>query len=223
MVAIVDLQGRLQGKRLDARFFLDETLTHGTEGCNYLLAVDVEMNTVGGYRISSWETATATSSWSLTCPPCAGRHGSRVAWMLADVEWLDGRPVPESPRQILQHQLDRLAERGWVAYVGTELEFILFDETYESAWTKRYSGLKPANQYNMDYSILGTSRVEPVLRGYPSGACATPGCRSSRPKGSATSASTRSPSNTATPSPPATTTSSTRPAAKEIAAQHGKP
>ena len=84
--------------------------------------------------------------------------------MLADIEWLDGRPVLESPRQILRQQIDRLAERGWVAYVGTELEFILFDETYESAWTKGYSGLNPANQYNIDYSILGTSRVEPVLR-----------------------------------------------------------
>ena len=165
VVAIVDLQGRLQGKRLDARFFLDETLHHGTEGCNYLLAVDVEMNTVGGYRISSWETGYGDfvmipdistlrrASWEPGC-----------AWMLADIEWLDGRPVMESPRQILRQQIDRLAERGWVAYVGTELEFILFDETYESAWTKGYSGLNPANQYNIDYSILGTSRVEPVLR-----------------------------------------------------------
>ena len=73
-------------------------------------------------------------------------------------------PVVESPRQILQRQLERLAERGWTAFVGTELEFILFDETYESAWSKRYTGLTPSNQYNVDYSILGTSRVEPVLR-----------------------------------------------------------
>jgi glutamine synthetase len=165
VVAIVDLQGRLQGKRLDSRFFLDETLLHGTEGCNYLLAVDVEMNTVGGYQISSWETGygdfvMAPDVTTLRSVPWEA--GS--AWMLADVRWLDGRPVVESPRQILRHQLDRLAERGWHAYVGTELEFILFDETYESAWTKRYSGLTPSNQYNVDYSILGTARVEPVLR-----------------------------------------------------------
>ncbi len=84
--------------------------------------------------------------------------------VLADVQWLDGAPVVESPRQILQRQLDRLAERGWTAMVGTELEFIVFDDSYEQAWDKRYGDLTPANQYNVDYSILGTSRVEPLLR-----------------------------------------------------------
>jgi glutamine synthetase len=165
VVALVDLQGRLQGKRLDARYFLDETLEHGTEGCNYLLAVDIEMNTVGGYRISSWDTG--YGDFVMVPDPATLRlvpwePGS--AWMLADVHWLDGKPVAESPRQILQRQIERLAERGWTAFVGTELEFILFDETYESAWSKRYAGLTPSNQYNVDYSILGTSRVEPVLR-----------------------------------------------------------
>jgi glutamine synthetase len=165
VVALVDLQGRLQGKRLDARYFLDDVLAHGTEGCNYLLAVDVEMNTVDGYQISSWDTGygdfvmvpdMATARLVPWEPGCA--------WIVADVRWLDGTPVVQSPRQILQRQLDRLAERGWQAFVGTELEFILFDETYESAWSKRYAGLTPSNQYNVDYSILGTSRVEPVLR-----------------------------------------------------------
>ena len=73
-------------------------------------------------------------------------------------------PVVQSPRQVLRAQLDRLAERGWVAMVGTELEFILFDESFESAWSKQYVDLTPSNQYNVDYSILGTSRVEPILR-----------------------------------------------------------
>jgi glutamine synthetase len=165
VVAIVDLQGRLQGKRVDARFFLDDVLGHGTEGCNYLLAVDVEMNTVDGYSISSWQTGygdfvMVPDLSTLRIAPW--EQGS--AWTLADVRWLDHSPVVESPRQILQRQLERLAERGWTAFVGTELEFILFDETYESAWSKRYNGLVPSNQYNVDYSILGTSRVEPVLR-----------------------------------------------------------
>ena len=84
--------------------------------------------------------------------------------MLADIQWHDGSPVAESPRQILEKQLARLADRGWTAYVGTELEFIVFDETYEQAWDKRYHDLQPANQYNVDYSILGTSRVDHVLR-----------------------------------------------------------
>ncbi len=165
IVAIVDMQGRLQGKRLDARFFLNDTLEHGTEGCNYLLAVDVEMNTVDGYRISSWERGYGDF---VMAPDLSTMR--RVPWqpgtalLLADVNWLDGQPVLESPRQILRRQLDRLAERGWTAFVGTELEFILFNETYEDAFRSGYRELTPSNQFNVDYSILGTSRVEPILR-----------------------------------------------------------
>ena len=145
-------------------------LGHGTEGCNYLLAVDVEMNTVDGYAISSWERGYGDF---VMVPDLATLR--RVPWqpgtalLLADATWLDGAPVLESPRQILRRQLDRLAERGWTAFVGTELEFILFDDTYEQAWDKRYHGLTPSNQYNVDYSILGTSRVEPLLRAIRSG------------------------------------------------------
>ena len=165
VIAIVDMQGRLQGKRIDASHFLHEVLPHGTEGCNYLLAVDVEMNTVDGYAISSWERGYGDFVMApdlATLRPVPWQEGT--AMLLADVEWLDGKPVVESPRQILQRQIERLAEHGWIAYVGTELEFIVFDETYESAWSKRYNDLAPSNQYNVDYSILGTSRVEPLLR-----------------------------------------------------------
>ena len=165
IVAMTDMQGRLQGKRVDATHFLNEVLAHGTEGCNYLLAVDVEMNTVDGYTISSWERGYGDFVMApdlQTLRTLTWQPGT--ALLLADVEWLDRTPVLESPRQILRRQLDRLAERGWIAFVGTELEFILFDETYESAWDKGYSGLTPSNQYNVDYSILGTSRVEPLLR-----------------------------------------------------------
>src|ERR1700722_16755514 len=165
VLAIVDLQGRLQGKRFDATHFVNEVLEHGTEGCNYLLAVDVEMNTVAGYTISSWERGYGDF---VMVPDLATLR--RVPWqpgsalLLADLQWLDGTAVAESPRQILQRQLARLAERGWTAFVGTELEFILFNDSYESAFTKRYKDLTPANQYNLDYSILATSRVEPLLR-----------------------------------------------------------
>jgi glutamine synthetase len=84
--------------------------------------------------------------------------------LLADVGWLDGSEVAESPRQILRRQLARLAERGWTAYVGTELEFIVFEDSYETAWQKHYHDLVPANRYNIDYSILGTGRIESLLR-----------------------------------------------------------
>jgi glutamine synthetase len=165
VIAIVDIQGRLQGKRCDAEYFIDEVAGHGTEGCNYLLAVDVEMNTVDGYAMSSWERGYGDL---VMAPDFATLR--RVPWhpgtamLLADVLWLDGNPVLESPRQILKRQLDRLAERGWEAMVGTELEFIVFDDTYEQAWDKRYYDLIPSNQYNVDYSILGTARIEPLLR-----------------------------------------------------------
>jgi glutamine synthetase len=165
VLAITDMQGRLQGKRFAAEHFVEDVLPHGTEGCNYLLAVDVEMNTVGGYEISSWDRGYGDFAM---IPDLATLR--RTTWqpgtalVLADVEWLDGTPVTPSPRQVLKRQVDRLAERGWTAFVGTELEFMLFDETYESASAKRYAGLAAANQYNGDYSILGTSRVEPILR-----------------------------------------------------------
>jgi glutamine synthetase len=83
---------------------------------------------------------------------------------LADVEWSDGSPVVASPRQILRAQLERLAQRGWSANAGTELEFIVFRDTYEDAWKKGYRDLDPANLYNVDYSLLGTARVEPLIR-----------------------------------------------------------
>jgi glutamine synthetase len=165
VLALVDLQGRLQGKRLDARYFLDDVLEHGSEGCNYLLAVDVEMNTVAGYQISSWQRGYGDFAMVPdldTLRPIPWQPGSML--VLSDVQWLDGAPVVQSPRQILRRQLDRLAEHGWQAFVGTELEFILFSDTYEQAWSRRYAGLTPSNQYNVDYSILGTSRVEPLLR-----------------------------------------------------------
>jgi glutamine synthetase len=165
VIAIVDMQGRLQGKRCDAEYFLNDVVGHGTEGCNYLLAVDIEMNTVEGYAMSSWDRGYG----DLVMAPDFDTM-RRVPWqpgtamLLADVAWLDGSPVVESPRQILQRQLERLAERGWMAMVGTELEFIVFNDSYEEAWSKRYVDLTPSNQYNVDYSVLGTARVEPLLR-----------------------------------------------------------
>jgi glutamine synthetase len=165
VVAITDMQGRLQGKRVDARFFLDEVAEHGTDGCNYLMAVDVDMNTVDGYAISSWDQGYGDLVMKpdfATLRTTPWQPGT--ALVLADVAWTDGAMMLESPRQILRRQLDRLAERGWTAYVGTELEFIVFDDSYEQGWQRAYRELTPANQYNVDYSILGTARIEPLLR-----------------------------------------------------------
>ncbi|MEV5883349.1 glutamine synthetase family protein [Streptomyces sp. NPDC052020] len=166
VLAFPDMQGRLQGKRFAARFFLDEVLRHGTEGCSYLLAVDAEMNTVDGYAMSSWDRGYGDFAMH---PDVSTLR--RVPWnegtalVLADLAWSDGSPVTAAPRQILRRQLERLAGRhGLTAQVGTELEFIVFKDTYEQAWNAGYRGLTPANQYNVDYSVLGTGRVEPLLR-----------------------------------------------------------
>jgi glutamine synthetase len=165
LLAIVDMQGRLQGKRLTASHFLDEVVPNNAEGCNYLLAVDVDMKTVEGYAMSSWEKGYGDFVMAPdldTLRPVPWHPAT--AMCLADVQWADGSDVVASPRQILRRQLDRLAERGWVANAGTELEFILFRDSYEQAWHKGYRDLEPANLYNVDYSLLGTARVEPLIR-----------------------------------------------------------
>jgi glutamine synthetase len=165
LLAITDMQGRLQGKRCHGRYFLDEVVPHAAEGCNYLLAVDVDMRTVGGYAMSSWERGYGDFVMRpdlTTLRMVPWQEGTALC--LADLEWNDGAPVVASPRQILRLQTDRLSERGWTALAGTELEFIVFRDTYEEAWGKAYRDLTPANLYNVDYSLLGTARVEPLLR-----------------------------------------------------------
>jgi glutamine synthetase len=165
VVAFTDMQGRLQGKRLHGHYFVDHVIGHGTEGCNYLLAVDVDMNTVAGYSISSWERGYGDMDFVLD--PDTIRlltHLPATAMIQCDLTWPDHSAVVQSPRTILQAQLDRVAAHGWQALAGTELEFIAFEDTYEAAHDANYVGLRPVNQYNVDYSILGTTRVEPLLR-----------------------------------------------------------
>src|SRR5277367_3754600 len=165
LLALTDMQGRLQGKRLTARHFLAEVAEHGAEGCNYLLGVDVDMATVEGYAMFSWERGYGDFVLRpdlATLHPVPWQEGTVVC--LADVAWEDGSDVTVSPRQILRGQLARLAERGWTGNAGTELEFIVFRDTYEQAWHKGYRELDPANLYNVDYSLLGTARVEPLIR-----------------------------------------------------------
>jgi glutamine synthetase len=165
LLCIADMEGRLQGKRLTARHFLEEVVEHDAEGCNYLLAVDVDMNTVDGYEMSSWSRGYGDFVMKPDLPTLR-----RIPWhegtalLMADLGWEDGSDVVASPRQILRRQLARLAERGWKATAGTELEFIVFNDSYEQAWNKGYRNLEPANLYNVDYSMLGTSRVEPLIR-----------------------------------------------------------
>src|SRR5437660_7318725 len=133
VVAFTDMQGRLMGKRVDAEFFLEELEAgHPVEGCNYLLALEMEMDPVPGYEIASWERG--YGDFALRPDPGTLR---RVPWLegtalvLCDVLWHDGTPVAPSPRQVLRRQIDRAAELGFTPMVGSELEFFLFRETYE--------------------------------------------------------------------------------------------
>ncbi len=165
VIAFTDMQGRLQGKRLHAAYFLDVVLDQGAEGCNYLLGVDVDMNTVAGYAMTSWDKGYGDMEFvldhdTLRLLP----HLPGTAMVQCDLVWADHAAVEPSPRQVLKRQLGRARDAGYVALAGTELEFILFEDTYESAWDAGYRGLTPSNQYNVDYSIVGTTRVEPVLR-----------------------------------------------------------
>jgi glutamine synthetase len=165
IVAFCDMQGRLTGKRVSARLFVEEVAAHGAECCNYLLAVDVDMNTVDGYAMSSWDTGygdmvmTPDFSTLRIIPWLPG-----TAMVMADLSWDDGSPVSAAPRSILNRQIERLAEQGLVPYVGTELEFMVFDDSFREAWAAGYRGLTPASDYNVDYAMHASTRMEPLLR-----------------------------------------------------------
>jgi glutamine synthetase len=165
IVAFTDMQGRLMGKRVSARHFADEVAEHGAHCCSYLLAVDVDMNTVPGYAMSGWDTGygdmvmTPDLTTLRLIPWLPG-----TALVMADLLWQDGTPVEPAPRRVLRCQLDRLSQHGLGAYVATELEFMVFDETYRQAWAGGYRGLTPASDYNMDYAVLASTRLEPLLR-----------------------------------------------------------
>jgi glutamine synthetase len=164
LVAMTDMQGRLQGKRCDARFFLEDVTKHAVEACSYLLAVDTEMATVEGYALASW--AHGYGDFVLRPDLATLRvlpwHPGTVLCH-ADVTWGDESAVRPAPREVLRGQIARLAEHGWRGLAGTELEFMVFADRYEDAWDAGYRDLTPATRYNVDYSVLGTARVEPLL------------------------------------------------------------
>lgn len=164
VVAFPDMQGRLVGKRVSARLYLDEVAEHGAECCSYLLAVDVENNTVGGYAMSSWETG--YGDMVMRPDPATLRvlpWLDRTALVVADLLTTSGDPVAPAPRTVLAAQLERLARRDLVALAGTELELLVFEDTYAAASRAGYRDLTPASTYNIDYSILGSTRMEPLI------------------------------------------------------------
>jgi glutamine synthetase len=165
ILAAPDMQGRLQGKRVMPAFFFESVASEAAEGCAYLLATDIECAPVPGYELTSWEKGYGDFVFvpdfsTLRLAPW--QPGAAIC--LADIELMGHKPAEMAPRTMLKKQLARLAGHGLTAYAATELEFILFRTSYEEAWSRGYRDLVPANQYNCDYSILGTARVEPVIR-----------------------------------------------------------
>ena len=166
IMAFTDMQGRLLGKRLHREYFLEQIDGgHGTEACNYLLAIEMEMEPVPGYELASWERG--YGDFELVPDLSTLR---RLPWLeatalvLCDVAWGDGSPVRPSPRQVLRAQLERAQAAGFEAMVGSELEFYLLQETYEQANAKHYRDLTPSVPYILDYHILASTYSEPLLR-----------------------------------------------------------
>ena len=166
IVAFTDMQGRLLGKRLHGEFFVEEIEAgHTVEGCNYLLALEMEMDPVPGYEIASWEQGYGDFD---TVPDLATLR--RIPWLeatalvLCDVQWHDGRPVAPSPRQVLRAQVERAEALGLTPMMGSELEFYLLRETYEQAHAQGYRELSPSVPYILDYHVLATTYDEPLIR-----------------------------------------------------------
>jgi glutamine synthetase len=165
VVAFTDMQGRLLGKRLHAEFFLEDALAHGVEGCNYLLALEMEMDPVPGYGIASWEQG--YGDFRLV-PDLATLR--RIPWLdatalvLCDVGWHDGSPVAPSPRQVLKRQVERANALGYEPMFGSELEFFLLQESYAEAHAKHFRDLTPSVPYILDYHVLATTYDEPLIR-----------------------------------------------------------
>jgi glutamine synthetase len=170
VTAFTDMQGRLFGKRIQIEYFLDEVTSSGIEGCNYLLALDMEMEPLPGYEMANWEQGYG----DFVIVPDLGTL-RRIPWLdrtalvLCDVLEHDGSPVAASPRQILIAQYERARELGFTPYMATELEFYLYKESYAEAWEKGFRDLTPTIPYVLDYHVLATTMDEahlgPIRRG----------------------------------------------------------
>lgn len=165
VLALVDMEGRLVGKRLTARHFLEAAVPHGAESCEYLLATDVDMSPQQGYGLAGWNRGFGDFRLKpdlSTLRLLPWHQGAAI--VLADAYTENGEPVQVSPRQLLRRQLERLSARGLTAQVGTELEFMIFRGSYREAWDSAYLSLTKATPYSVDYALLDTNGIEPLIR-----------------------------------------------------------
>jgi|TARA_R110002072_G_scaffold123048_10_gene258120 glutamine synthetase len=176
VVAFTDMQGRLIGKRITGHFFLSSVVKE-THACNYLLACDMEMEPVPGFKIASWDKGYGDFVMkpdldTLRLVPWL----EKTALVLTDVLNEDGTPAAHAPRSILKHQLKRLADRGWCAKKGSELEFYCYNESYAELQAKGYRDMTRSGSYSEDYHIFQTTKEEPLIRAIRNGmdACGIP-------------------------------------------------
>jgi len=170
VAAFTDMQGRLFGKRIQLDYFLEEVTSHGIEGCDYLLALDMEMEPVPGYELANWEKG--YGDFGIRPDVSTLRRIpwlDRTALVICDVVDHHGEPIYASPRQILIRQYERAQEMGYTPFMASELEFFLYKESYAEAWEKGFRDLTPTIPYILDYHVLATTMDEaylgPIRRG----------------------------------------------------------
>ena len=159
-----DQQGRLAGKRYTGRTYL-AAAAEGWEGCDYLLGCDIENEPLPGYQLFSWDLGygdfmVRPDHDTLAVIPWL----DKTAMVLGDIEGKDHKPLPVAPRQILQAQVQRAADLGLTLRVASELEFYVFNDTYEQAFDKGFRGLDAVGRYIQDYHILQTTKEEPLMQ-----------------------------------------------------------
>jgi glutamine synthetase len=170
LVVFPDGYGRLMGKRVVGRYFVDHVASEGAHACIYLFTVDMEMEPLPGFKLTSWERGYGDMK---LVPDLATLR--RIPWLpktalvICDVYTEDGEPIEEAPRWILRRQVERAARLGYTVKTAAELELYVFRETFENARAKRYHDLTPVSGYMEDYHILQTTREEPLIRAIRNG------------------------------------------------------
>src|SRR5438309_9010158 len=162
--------GRLMGKRVVGSYFLDHVVDDGVHACIYLFTVDMEMEPLPGFKLTSWERG--YGDMKMVPDPATIRlipWLPKTALMFCDVYTEEGEPIEEAPRWILKRQIARAASQGYVVKTAAELELYCFKESFEAARAKRYHDLTPVSGYIEDYHILQTSKEEPLVRAIRNG------------------------------------------------------
>src|SRR5215213_3739016 len=164
LVVFPDVFGRLVGKRLDARHFLDHVADGGTHGCNYLLTLNIEMDPLDGFKLANWEAG--FGDFAMTPDLSTVRllpWQQATALVISDLHHENGQAVAEAPRSVLRRQVERLAAKGLTCQCASELEFFLYNTTYHEAFKSGYTNLVPSSDYRIDYHTMQPTRDEPVI------------------------------------------------------------